>query len=290
MFKQLKNYIKCLGGGEVYRFITRIILWKKDIFATYQSSKPAKMRITPLGFKLRGSQSVHHLAMQRGTFDNTEKAFLQEQLKAVDVFVDIGANIGYYTCFARSLGKSVIAIEPFSKNLKYLYENIKVNNWKDIEVFPVGLSDQPGLATFYGGTSTGASLIDNWAGASRIFQRTVAVSTLDIILGNRTAGKKILIKLDVEGAEYPVLLGSKNILCSQPRPIWIVEICLAEYHPDGMNKNFKNTFDLFWENGYLAYTADQNNRLIEPHDVKRCMLQKQSDLGTINIHFIPTIN
>lgn len=290
MYKKLKQYLKrYLLVVEAHRFLSRTLyrvkLWLRDVSSAYLS-RSTKMKMTPLGFKLIGSNLIHHLAMQEGTFEPEETILFKEHFRNADVFVDVGANIGFYTCLARLAGKHVVAIEPLQKNLEYLYANILGNNWTDIEVFPVGLSDSPGLATLYGGSSTGASLIGSWAGASQLFRRIITVSTLDILLGDRLEGKKMLIKIDVEGAEYPVLLGATNVMCMQPKPTWIVEICLNEFHPDGMNPNFQDTFNLFWQYGYEARTADQNNQLIQRADVDRWVKDGRCGSGTINYKFV----
>jgi len=259
-------------------------LWLRDVSSAL-FSKSTKLKLTPYGFKLIGSNSIHHVAMQEGLFEPEETQIINDYLFSTDIFVDVGANIGFYTCLARAAGKHVITIEPLPKNIKYLSLNILENNWPDVEVFPLGLSEQPGLATLYGGSSTGASLIGRWAGASQLFRQTISVSTLDILLGNRFAGKKILIKIDVEGAEYQVLLGARNILSIQPKPTWIVEICFDEYYPGGMNQDFKNIFNLFWEHGYEARTANQSNILIKPSDIDHWISERRCNSGTINYLF-----
>lgn len=270
---------------NTYRSLYRVKLWLRDVSSAYLS-KSTKMRMTPFGFKLIGSNLIHHLAMQDGTFEPEETSLFREQFQDADVFVDVGANIGFYTCLARTSGKHVIAVEPLPKNLDYLYANILANNWNDVEVFPVGLSERSGLAILYGGSSTGASLIGSWAGASQLFRRIISVSTLDILLGVRLARKKMLIKIDVEGAEHPVLMGATNVMRMQPKPTWIVEICLNEFHPDGMNPNFQDTFNLFWQYGYEARTADTSNRLIQRADVDRWVKNGRCDSGTINYKFV----
>jgi len=286
MYKKLKQYLKRYPLIiKAHRFPYRLKLWLRDVSSAYLS-KSTKLRMTPFGFKLIGSNSIHHLAMQKGTFEPEETILLQDHFRSVDVFVDVGANIGFYTCLARLADKHVVAVEPLPKNLEYLYANILGNDWKDIEVFPVGLSESPGLATLYGGSSTGASLIGSWAGASQLFRRIISVSTLDVLLNGRFAGKKILIKIDVEGAEYPVLLGATKVMCLRPKPTWIVEICLNEFYPEGMNKNFQNTFNLFWQHGYEVRTADHRNRLIQRADVDRWAKDGHCDSGTINYKFI----
>jgi len=242
---------------------------------------------TPYGFKLLGSSSIHHRAMQAGTFEPEETALVQQYLHDAEVFVDVGANIGFYTCIARSSGKQVIAVEPLRRNLDYLYVNLAANRWNDIEVYPVGLSDRPGLGVLYGASVTGASLIRWWAGASQVFQRMIPLSTLDILLGARFSGKKLVIKIDVEGAEYQVLLGTRKIISMSPRPTWLIEICLNEYHPAGLNPNYAATFEIFWKHGYEARTADRRNQVVLPADVQRWVNAGSCHSGVINYNFVP---
>jgi hypothetical protein len=164
MFKKLKQHLKRYPLAiKVHGSLYRVKLWLKDVSSVY-ISRSTKMKMTPLGIKLIGSNSIHHLAMQKGTFEPEETVLFKNLFRSADVFVDVGANIGFYTCIARLADKHVVAIEPLQKNLKYLYSNISGNGWNDIEVFPVGLNESPGLATLYGGSSTGASLIGIYVG------------------------------------------------------------------------------------------------------------------------------
>jgi len=259
----------------------------KDIWNSY-FSRSLTMRMTPYGFKLTGSKSIHHKGMQEGIFEPEETAIFKEIFQQVDVFVDVGANIGFYSCLAKHEGKHVVAVEPLSKNLEFLYLNLTENNWSDVEVYPLGLSDSPGLATLHGASSTGASLIENWAGSSKLFRRTIALSTLDILLGNRFKEEKKLIKIDVEGFEYQVLSGALKMISMDIKPIWVIEVCLNEYHPDGLSPHFEDIFNLFWEHGYEVRTADKNNILIERNDVKRWISSGSCDSGTINYIFKST--
>jgi FkbM family methyltransferase len=288
MYKKLKNYLKQYPLlVKTYHAMRHFFKYELiDIRDSYLS-KSSKLKITPYGFKLMGSYSMHHRAMQEGTFEPEEVVLFKEHFLQADLIVDIGSNIGFYACLARSLGKKVIAVEPLPKNLEYLFSNLLANGWNDVEVFPVGLSEEPGLATLYGASSTGASLINNWAGATKFFQRTIPLSTLDILLGDRFTGKKIFIKIDVEGFEYPVLLGSVRVMQMRPKPTWVLEVCLNEYHPEGVNPNFRDVFNIFWRNGYEVRTADENHKLIQPADVARWVNCGNCDSGTINYMFVP---
>lgn len=241
-------------------------------------SKPHK---TKPGFKF-----LYNPAMRKGDHEPEVTKLILQLLKKTEIFLDIGANMGYYTCLARSKKRSVIAVEPLQQNLKYLYANLKLNKWNDIEVYPVGLSLKPGITEIFG-SGTGASLIKGWAGTSTKYSTWIPVSTLDNIIGNRFMKKKLLIKIDVEGAEYMALKGASRILKMSPKPSWIMEICLAEHHSKGLNPHFLQIFDLFWENGYEAWAIDKNSKKVSKNDVKRWTKNRSRDFGTHNYYFKP---
>ena len=235
---------------------------------------------TPFGFLIRG-----HRIMQSGKYEPEVTSLIRSFLPSSDVFVDVGANIGFYSCLARSMNKQVIAIEPLNQNLRFLYENLKINNWSDVEVFPIGLDAHPGIRTLYG-LSTGASLIENWAQAGSAYQTTIAVSSMDNLLGNRFEGKRLVLKIDVEGGELPIIEGASRILSMSPRPVWIVEICLTEHHPGGLNPRFRRTFELFWRQGYKAWTVESERNLVLPTDINRWVDGGHRDFGTPNFCFM----
>ena len=230
----------------------------------------SRTRTTPFGFPLTGGNSIHHRAMQDGTFEPEETAIIGERRVAdYDVFVDVGANIGYFSCLARKAGKHVIAFEPQPSNLAHLYRNFAENGWNDGEVFPVGLSRAPGIATLYGASSTGASLIAGWAGASKATKTIIPLSTLDIAIGDRFPGKRLFVKIDTEGVEYDVLLGGLKLLDRQPRPIWMIEITAREFYPGGSNPHFTAIFEEFARRGYAARAIGAEDGVLSADDVRR---------------------
>lgn len=238
-----------------------------------------KLQATPNGFGFMGC-----LPMQDGSFEPEETALIKGKLTETDVFIDVGANIGYYSCLARSLGKYTVTIEPLPENLLYLYANLQGNGWHDVEVWPIGVGGHPGLTTLYGGT-TGASLVKEWAGSSAALRRTIAISTLDIILGERFGGKRLMIKIDVEGAEYEVLQGAAQTLARTPGAQWVLEICLIEHFPSGINPHFEAIFRLFWDHGYVARVVGPDNRVVTPATVERWVRNRQRDFGSVSYFF-----
>jgi FkbM family methyltransferase len=238
----------------------------------------AKFGRTPHGFLFIGNAQ-----MQRGEFEPAETTFIANAMKNIDVFIDIGANVGYYTCLARSLGKKVIAFEPVSQNLEYLYANLIANGWRDVEIFPIGLCDGPGVATLWGG-GTGGSLIEGWADISPTWTRPVPLSTLDKVIGDRFCDSRILVKIDVEGSEYTVLKGGAGLLNRRPNVLWLVEVCFRENHPVGINPHFGDVFQLFWEAGYDASGAT-TGEIVTPMDVESWLSSGTRTLNEVNFVF-----
>lgn len=238
---------------ERFPRITRIYRAVRD-----QLDNMEEPQLTPWGFKLAGN-----LAMTRGTFEPVETKLVRKLLLDVDVFVNVGANVGYYCCHALSMGKSVIAFEPIERNLQFLFKNIKANGWDGIEVFPLALSNKAGIIEIYGG-NTGASLIKDWANIPENYMTIVPSSTIDLVLNHRLEGKRVLFVVDIEGAEKLMLDGARHALTNNPKPIWMVEIMTKDHQPKDaiINPNLVSTFQLFFENGYEAFSVDVNMQKI----------------------------
>jgi FkbM family methyltransferase len=220
----------------------------------------ARPRPTAEGFLLVGNETMHD-----GTFEPEERRIIARALRDADVFVDVGANVGYYTCLARAAGATVVAVEPLESNVRALLRGLDANGWTDVEVWPVGVAGESAIVPLYG-ASTGASLVEGWANISKSWKTSIPVTTLDILLGHRFGGKRMLIKMDIEGAEYPALRGARSLLERVPKPTWLVEISLAVHHPVP-NAHFAETFEMFWSAGYTAAIAAAGEEEVRPEDV-----------------------
>jgi len=220
----------------------------RDLLDRRDPSRP-----TPWGFQLAG-----HTMMSSGNFEPEETRIVRDLLQDVDILVNVGANIGYYCCHALSLGKPVIAVEPIARNLYYLLQNLRINGWADhAEVYPVALGSASGILKMWGG-GTGASLVKGWASIPESYVTYVPVLTLDGVLSDTLLGKRALILVDIEGAEWMMLQGAAATFRNEPRPIWMIEISSIEHQPQGtpLNPHFGAIFEMFFAAGYRAWAAD----------------------------------
>jgi FkbM family methyltransferase len=240
-------------------------------------------QMTPLGFKFIGCPE-----MEAGTYEMHESVLFEKCLANADIFIDAGANVGYYCCKALKEGKKTIAFEPIALNLRYLYKNIEANGWThDIEVFPMALGDKTGLVEIYGG-AMGATLVKGFNSVSEDYKRLVPLSTLDTVLGGRLSGKRCFFVIDVDGAEKQTLEGASRHLSMMPKPIWMVEVQITDHQPKDtkINPELVSTFQLFYKNGYRAFTADDRLRPVLLDELSKINETGVDTLHTHNFLFV----
>jgi FkbM family methyltransferase len=165
-----------------------------------------------------------------GSFEPNEFAFLDEILKPGMVFVDAGANDGYYTLFAASkVGPAgrVVAIEPSSRERVNLRRNMQRNNFENIWIVTEALGAASGEADLrlahdkHSGHNTLGRFAHDDVTAAR--PERVTVETLDAITTRLALPRIDFIKIDVEGAEANVIAGGSATLKAM-QPIMLMEL------------------------------------------------------------------
>jgi len=119
-----------------------------------------------------------------------------------ELFIDIGASVGYYTLLLASNFDEVIAIEPEPKSANKLRQNTE--HLKNVRVIEEAVSNEDGETTLYVSSTIGWHTITPQN--SEPYEPTkIRTRTLKTILGGRTAS---LVKVDTEGAELKILDGA----------------------------------------------------------------------------------
>lgn len=145
------------------------------------------------------------------------------------VFVDIGANIGYFTLMAAAIvgttGK-VFSFEPNQHNCQCLYLSAKHNSFDNIDIYPFAVAEQK-TSFVYDNLGTNGVISEFDDNLSTLESRTLVRSVvLDEVLHN--VERIDLIKIDIEGAEFRALEGANNII-QRHRPI-----ILSEFSPPAL--------------------------------------------------------
>lgn len=154
-------------------------------------------------------------------------------------FLDVGANIGFYTVSISSLYRMksgegfVVAFEPFESNYRRLKENVQRNNLQEYCILKsIGLSDQAKRSEitlredFARGSETGNAAIPSNDECDKGFKRVpIALETLDTVWTSEEFSSLTIdiIKLDIEGHEDFFLRGAQTLISSQ-RPTILMEV------------------------------------------------------------------
>ena len=167
--------------------------------------------------------SARHMLLTPYWSERKERAFIEARMPADGVFLDIGANAGFYTFFvaARRPKATVLAFEPVEEFAKILTGNIRSNGLDSVAVETVALSDREGTSEFNRETQ---SMV---FGSGKMSVRT---TTLLNVLGARGIGRIDCMKIDVEGVEDRVLM---PFFRRAPRQLWpramLLEHACASY-------------------------------------------------------------
>lgn len=254
-------------------------------YRKYRENKYKKL--TPVRTK-NGFLFTGNPAMMDGSFEPTETKIIDALLLNSNYFINIGANIGYYSCLALQRGVKTIAFEPINSNLEIFKKNLRINNFLDkIELYSKALSNIQGTKEIFG-IGTSASFIKGWASNTETISEIVEIDTLDNCLSNRFSSEQLLILIDVEGYEYNVLRGGIQTIKKDKKPFWFIEISFFEHMPKEIKKNpnFVNIFELFWSNGYKSYLANKTLDEINKEIILHAFTEKKDILHSHNFLFI----
>src|SRR6266851_5623188 len=144
-----------------------------------------------------------------GRYEPQETILLQELLRPGGVFVDVGANWGYFTLVGAALvgsGGRVISVEADPRACRALAANIERNRLPSVAVVEAAADERDGTISLetYGSGSDDLSnygLVAPGSRATGTRRFDVRARTLDDILDETGVDRVDLLKIDIEGAE-----------------------------------------------------------------------------------------
>jgi FkbM family methyltransferase len=152
--------------------------------------------------------------------------------RVYDVVLEIGANVGIYSLlFSLMFPNALIyCFEPSRTAYRRLLENLSLNDCRNVHAFNCAVAAKSGFLDFYEpeGHLTNGSLDESFA---RMFSDSVQSAKVATIGGAEVSqlippGKRVLLKIDVEGAE-PIVLQSLSPFITRERPDILMEVLPA---------------------------------------------------------------
>jgi len=161
-----------------------------------------------------------------GRYEDDVTAVLRSQLAPGATFVDVGANVGWFTMLAATIVGAtgrVVAVEPNPANTALIERSVAEAGVTGVTIAAGAAFDSTGLATLHVDASNGCvlALADVTTRAIEC-SYVVPVRRLDDILDDTGIERVDVMKVDVEGAELHVLRGAKATF-ERHRPVLVTE-------------------------------------------------------------------
>ena len=171
-------------------------------------------------------------------------------------FLDIGANIGYFSLLAAVKYKAqVLAFEPSPRELSRFYRNIALNSCNRILCFPygVGAKEENLYLNLTDFQNPSMNFISKEPTAESI---SVLVKPIDQLVNTHILEGVKLCKIDVEGFEMEVLQGMKSSFNAMRGCHYVIEVS-PEYLKKA-NATVEQVYDFFGKRAYKPLRGKQN--------------------------------
>jgi FkbM family methyltransferase len=273
----LRSYLRYFPGSP-----GKEALWRRVVnpYLAWQAY-PFVAR-TVFGRRIAGDtrDMIQQYVYYFGVWEPDLTAWISRQLRPGDVFVDVGANVGYYSLLAATLVSNtgaVIAIEASPTVFRQLEANLARNRAVNVRAVNVAASDQRGQVQLFRGP-------EHNLGETSVFQApgfapdgTVAAAPLGDILLPEELSRARLVKMDVEGAEAAVLAGFAPLLSACRRDLELI----VELHPQYLTQPGRTAADLVQlmkDAGFCAYRIENDYWPVRPPSDLRRPVRLQSPL------------
>ncbi len=190
-----------------------------------------------------------------GIWEPSETQFLLNRLQFGDIFLDIGANIGYYSVLAASLvgdtGR-VVAFEPEPSNFALLSANRMINAVSNLTLVNAAVSNSIGSQElFISSNNRGDNRLG--FGDENAASVPVATVTLDNSIPPRNADQRLVVKIDTQGWEAAIIFGNIDTLQT-------ATIIIFEWSPAWITRNGHDPMKLLEEIERRGFTI---SRIVE---------------------------
>lgn len=237
-------------------FFKRVFLELKSIFTPLPKS-PVFKEINGILFEFDFNYCSHMKRFYFGTYEARLVRILKTFLKEGDTFIDVGANVGYITAVAAGcVGRkgAVHSFEPIPEYFQRIKKIAEMNRGHKIIVNPFAIGDKDSKIKIYVSSQIGCDTVIPSKSDGKKFLEVPIKRLDDYIIGNKINNIKI-IKIDVEGFEFPVLKGLEKYFL-QCRNSGSYPLIVCEIHPDWLplvGSNLQNIFEYMAKFSYYPF-------------------------------------
>jgi len=178
---------------------------------------------------------------------------LLESARQSEVVFDVGAHMGYYTeQFADHAKGEVHAFEPNLESFEHLQRNVKLNDFQNAVLKPLGVSSSPGELTLQvpRNEASGSASFQEHHGLGASDPVMAKVTTLDDYFAANDLKRIDTMKIDVEGHELEVIKGANQLLSDN-----LVRRLFLEWNETtSAHSPYEDLFGLLEGHGYAPWS------------------------------------
>jgi FkbM family methyltransferase len=149
--------------------------------------------------------------MRFGRYESEVESVLSRLVTKETTFVDVGANIGYFTVIFSKSARTVYAFEPVPTIFERLSRNLSLNGCENVRALQLAVSKERARLRLYE-----SKISDGHDSTVRRFEhdRSILVDAVSLDEAVDPSAKDIVMKVDVEGSETDVLMGALGLIRS----------------------------------------------------------------------------
>lgn len=264
--KSLLFHIK--QGTLLHRLKNQKLVQKHKEWERFENQKEAYLDIETFGGSVLRLYKDFGSSRKIYAYDSEkeEVGWIYRLLKQGDVFIDIGAHIGYFTVTAAAKvgeGGEVHSFEPTPRTFKKLEENVAINKFRHVRCNNLGLSDSEGTLTLNTHPQNEAYNTVGQINAEGVISFEIKTLPLDAYCESHNLTDRVsVIKIDVEGWETPVFSGASKLLSSKSAPLILLEFSYANQLAAG--SSCQELAEMLTSFGYSLYTFHSGKNQFEP--------------------------
>lgn len=178
-----------------------------------------------LGFRIyQNRYSYVESLVARKQFEPKRALHMQQLIREYELFIDVGANVGFFSLLAASHGCKTHAFEPDRVNHARLIANIRLNRYEGlVSAERLAVGKESSRLPIFAPASDNYGRISLIADDSKYRTDVVEVVSLDSYM--EVPKVPVLIKVDIEGYEQTMLAGASTWVNDVvPTSKWIVEV------------------------------------------------------------------
>ncbi|MDX1415471.1 MAG: FkbM family methyltransferase [Candidatus Promineifilaceae bacterium] len=286
-FETYKRLINQAGGVRIDYLTDAFLYCAEQQELQAKRSQPVLVELAEFQQYVRLNDHFIGAAIARDKhYEVNVSQVLRELLRPGITFLDIGANIGYFSLLAaahlENTGR-VIAFEPVAENRELFALSVAVNDFQNIEIHPYAVSDHEAVVALeMGARNSNSRMIDPDLG-SDVYQQVKTV-VLDHYLTDLNTLD--IVKIDIEGAE-PLALKGMGELIEQFRPLIITEFS-PKLIVQTSQANPESYLAALVELGYTLAIIDGSARETGILTLDQIMLQFEKEPGLAHLDLLAT--